>query len=139
MYPAFIIFGPVWSALPQRDPVHNLGVLLVSQILLNEQVAVVARRAFAQPRLVHQLCLFLNWQVLFSVIYALVTSKLNYCNVLCLGLLLTSIWKFQLVQNKRCRQLYALLEQCILHPCSASSLTPAFCIKCNFWTLIMGH
>lgn len=37
-------------ALPQTDPVHNLGVLLDSQLLLKEQLAVLARRAFAQPQ-----------------------------------------------------------------------------------------
>lgn len=36
------------DALSQTDPVHNLRVLLDSQVLLKEQVAVVIRGAFAQ-------------------------------------------------------------------------------------------
>lgn len=40
--------------------VHNLGVLPDSQLLLEEQVADVARRAFAQLWVVCQLSPFLN-------------------------------------------------------------------------------
>lgn len=47
-------FGPYWfqdyvgDALPQTDPVCNLGLFLDSQYLLDDQVALVARRVFAQ-------------------------------------------------------------------------------------------
>lgn len=38
--PSLVLDGVV---LPQTDPVHNLRVFLDSQLLLNEQIAVVAR------------------------------------------------------------------------------------------------
>lgn len=41
-------------ALPQMNPVHNLGVLLESWFLLEDPVPGVARRAFAQLRIVCQ-------------------------------------------------------------------------------------
>lgn len=44
----FAIFGSGWVALPQIDPIHNLDVLLDSQLLLKEQMAVLTRTAFAQ-------------------------------------------------------------------------------------------
>lgn len=41
--------------LPQTDPVHNLGFLLDSQLLLEGQMAVGAKRAFIQLHIVHKL------------------------------------------------------------------------------------
>lgn len=86
-------------ALPQTDPVHNLGVLLDSRLLLEEQVAAMARRAFAQLRVVHQLRPFLDRDALRTVTHALVISRIDYCNAFYMGLPLKSIRKLQLVQN----------------------------------------
>lgn len=69
----------------QDRPVHNLGVLLDLQLLLNKQVAVVARKAFAKLCVVFQLCSFLNQEFLNSVTQAPVISCLDYCNVLLCG------------------------------------------------------
>lgn len=82
-------------ALSQTDPVHRLGV--DSQLLFTEQMAVVARSAFAQLYLVPQLHLFLDWQVLVTITHVLVISRLDYDNVLYMGLPLKNIWKLLLV------------------------------------------
>lgn len=52
---AFAIFNSGGLAIPQTDPVYNLGVLLDLQLLLKEQVSVAARRAFVQLRVLYQL------------------------------------------------------------------------------------
>lgn len=62
--------------------VCNLGALLDSQFLLEEQVAVSASKAFAQLWVVHHFQLFLYQEFLCSAIQALVISCLDYCNVL---------------------------------------------------------
>ncbi|KAM6466454.1 uncharacterized protein PHA67_012250 [Liasis olivaceus] len=98
--PSLVLDG---VALPQTDPVHNLGVLLDSRLLLKEQVAVMAKRAFAQLRVVHQLHPFLDRESLQSVTHALVISHIDYCNALYMGLPLKSIRKLQLVQNAAVR------------------------------------
>lgn len=46
----FIIFVMDGLALAQVDPVHNLGVLLESWLLLKEQAVVEAKRTFAKLR-----------------------------------------------------------------------------------------
>ena len=61
---------------------RNLGVLLDSQLLLKEQVAVVARRALAQLCVVRQLYPFLDQEALQMVTHALVISHIDYCNAL---------------------------------------------------------
>lgn len=67
----FLVLGGV--ALPQTDPLYNLGILLDTGFMLNEQVAVMVRRSFAQLCFVYQLCLFLDEGALLMIIHALVT------------------------------------------------------------------
>lgn len=47
--PSLVIHG---VTLPQTDLVHNLGVLLYLQLLVKQQVAIMARKAFAQLQVV---------------------------------------------------------------------------------------
>lgn len=80
-------------ACPLKDQVRSLGVLL------DEQIAAVSRSTFHQPRPVYYLHTFLDKKDLTTVSPALVTSRLNFCNVLYVGLPLDMAQKLQLVQN----------------------------------------
>uniref|UniRef100_A0A8C7E7H9 Reverse transcriptase domain-containing protein n=1 Tax=Naja naja TaxID=35670 RepID=A0A8C7E7H9_NAJNA len=91
------------EVLPPVDRVHNLGVLLDSQLSLEEQVGAVTRGAFAEVCLVRQLCPYLNRDALRTVTHALVTSQINYCNALYMGLPLRTTRRLQLVQNAAAR------------------------------------
>lgn len=79
-------------ALPQTDLMHNLGVLLDLELLLKEEVVVVAQRAFAQHRSM-------------GPIPGLVCSAHTHScpghlpGSLYQGLPLNSIYKLQVVQN----------------------------------------
>ncbi|KAF7245648.1 Transcription factor SOX-6 [Varanus komodoensis] len=73
-------------ALPLKDRVHSLGVLLDLELSLEAQVMAVARRAFLQLQLIHQPCPYLEENCLATVTHALVTSSLDYCNTLYVGL-----------------------------------------------------
>lgn len=59
----------------------------------------VVRNALLQLLLVHQLHPFLDQGTLQRIIHALVTSQLNYYNMLCMGLSLKTTQIPQLVQN----------------------------------------
>ncbi|KAF7251593.1 Apoptosis-resistant E3 ubiquitin protein ligase 1 [Varanus komodoensis] len=61
-------------ALPLKDRVCSLGVLLDPEPSLEAQVMAVARSAFLQLWLIHQLCPFLENDCLATVTHALVTS-----------------------------------------------------------------
>ena len=50
--------------------------------------------AFHQLRLVAQLCPYLDRDNLASVVHALVTSKLDYCNALYVGLPLKTVQNY---------------------------------------------
>ncbi|KAF7246934.1 Transmembrane protease serine 12 [Varanus komodoensis] len=92
-------------ALPLRDKVRSLGVLLVPELSLEAQVTAVARSAFFQLRLIHQLRPYLEYDCLATVTHALVTSRLDFCNALYVGLPLKTVRILQLVQNRAARLL----------------------------------
>uniref|UniRef100_A0A803SUT5 Reverse transcriptase domain-containing protein n=1 Tax=Anolis carolinensis TaxID=28377 RepID=A0A803SUT5_ANOCA len=92
-------------ALPLKAQVRSLGVLLDSGLTLEAQVSAVAGRAFAQLKLVRQLRPYLEKSDLTRVVHALVTSRLDYCNALYVGLPLKTARKLQLVQRLAARLL----------------------------------
>ena len=65
-------------------------MLLDSSLSMDAHVSVVARSIFAQLKLVCQLHLFLEMSDLMT--YTLVTSGLDLCNTLYMGLPLESYW-----------------------------------------------
>ncbi|KAF7240380.1 Keratin, type II cytoskeletal 79 [Varanus komodoensis] len=92
-------------ALPLRDKVRSLGVLLDPELSLEAQVTVVARSAFLQLQLINQLRPYLEYDCLATVTHALVTSRLDFCNALYVGLPLKTVRTLQLVQNRAARLL----------------------------------
>ncbi|KAF7247602.1 Cytosolic 5'-nucleotidase 3A [Varanus komodoensis] len=93
------------ATLPLRDKVRSLGVLLDPELSLEAQVTAVARNAFLQLRLINQLRPYLEYDSLAMVTHALVTSRLDFCNVLYVGLPLKTVQTLQLVQNRAARLL----------------------------------
>ncbi|KAF7249944.1 Succinate--CoA ligase [GDP-forming] subunit beta, mitochondrial [Varanus komodoensis] len=73
-------------ALPLRDKVRSLGVLLDPELSLEAQVTAL--------RLIHQLRPYLEYDCLASVTHALVTSRLDFCNALYVGLPLKTLHWF---------------------------------------------
>ncbi|XP_058052944.1 uncharacterized protein LOC131205078 isoform X2 [Ahaetulla prasina] len=91
------------ESLAPRELVRSLGVLLDARLSLEEHLTAVARGAFYQVRLIRQLRPFLDRDSLCTVTHALVTSRLDYCNALYMGLPLKSTRRLQLVQNAAAR------------------------------------
>uniref|UniRef100_A0A803SZI2 ribonuclease H n=1 Tax=Anolis carolinensis TaxID=28377 RepID=A0A803SZI2_ANOCA len=89
--------------LPLKAQVRSLGVLLDSGLTLEAQVLAVAGRVFAQLKLVRQLRPYLEKSDLTMVVHVLVTSRLDYCNALYVGLPLKTVRKLQLVQRTAAR------------------------------------
>ncbi|KAF7239088.1 Sodium-dependent phosphate transporter 2 [Varanus komodoensis] len=87
------------------DKVRSLGVLLDPELSLEAQVTAVTRSAFLQLRLINQLRPYLEYDCLATVTHALVTSRLDFCNALYVGLPLKTVRTLQLVQNRAARLL----------------------------------
>ncbi|XP_053149256.1 uncharacterized protein LOC128343844 [Hemicordylus capensis] len=88
---------------PQKEQVRSLGVLLDPDLTIVSQVEAMARSAFYLFRLIRQLRPFLENNDLKTVVHQLVTSRLDYCNALYMGLPLYVVQKLQLVQNAAAR------------------------------------
>ncbi|KAF7254271.1 CMP-N-acetylneuraminate-beta-1,4-galactoside alpha-2,3-sialyltransferase [Varanus komodoensis] len=73
-------------ALPLKDRFRSLGVLLYPELSLEAQVTAVARSAFLQLQLIHQLRPYLEDDCLTTVTHTLVTSQLDFCNTLYVAL-----------------------------------------------------
>lgn len=80
-------------ALASNFTIHSLG------ILLDAPGAAVAHRFYHQLMQANQMQPFLDRRDLAVVTHALVTSRLEYFNPLCVGLPLKTTWKLQQVQN----------------------------------------
>ncbi|XP_078241606.1 uncharacterized protein LOC140704410 [Pogona vitticeps] len=89
--------------LPLKDRVRSLGVLLDPSLTLEAQVDSVSRGAFLQLRRIYQLRPYLDEQNLAAVTHALVTTRLDYCNALYVGLPLKTVRRLQLAQNRAAR------------------------------------
>uniref|UniRef100_A0A3B4GYQ8 Reverse transcriptase domain-containing protein n=1 Tax=Pundamilia nyererei TaxID=303518 RepID=A0A3B4GYQ8_9CICH len=90
-------FGPVANYL--TDTARNLGVFMDSSLKLDKQVSTVVKTSF------HQLCLiskakpYIPHKDMEKLIHAFITSRLDYCNSLYLGLQSSLLQRLQLVQN----------------------------------------
>ncbi|KAF7254152.1 Methylcrotonoyl-CoA carboxylase beta chain, mitochondrial [Varanus komodoensis] len=102
---SYAMISQLSDTLPLRDKVRSLGVLLDPELSLEAQVTAVARNAFLQLRLINQLRPYLEYDCLATVTHALVTSRLDFCNALYVGLPLKTVRTLQLVQNRAARLL----------------------------------
>ncbi len=100
--------------------VRNLGVILDSELCLTKQINTVVKNSFYQLRIISRLKSFLSFNDLEKVIHAFITSCLDYCNSLYLGLPQSSIARLQMVQNAATRLLTRAKETDRVTPILAS-------------------
>ncbi len=111
-----IIFGPskirnsIVSNLDSLTPyvtshARNLGVIFYSELCLEKQISSVVKNSYYQLRIISRLKSTLSFQDLEKVIHAFITSRLDYCNSLYLGLPKSLLARLQMVQNAAARLL----------------------------------
>ena len=83
--------------------VKNLGVTFDSGLKFDKQISSVVRTSFLQLRLLAKVKPPLSRQDLEKAIHAFISSRLDYCNALYVGLSQSSISRLQLVQNAAAR------------------------------------
>ncbi|KAF7234890.1 Vomeronasal type-2 receptor 26 [Varanus komodoensis] len=98
-------------ALPLRYRFSSLGVLHDPKLTLEAQVLDITRSTFHQLWLIYQLHHYLEDDCLVTVMHGLASSRLDFCNVLYIGLPLKTVWILQLVQN-RAASLLSGTEHC---------------------------
>ncbi|XP_061477657.1 uncharacterized protein LOC133382019 [Rhineura floridana] len=125
--------------LPLKEQVRSLGVLFGPSLSLEAQVASVARNAFYHLRFVAQLRPYLDSDNLASVVHALVTSRLDYCNALYVGLPLKTVRKLQLVQNAAARLLTRTRWSAHITPVLARLHWLPICFRARFKVLVLTY
>ncbi len=109
-----IVFGPSESSgsrsinLDYLAPftsscIKNLGVFWDQGLKFDKQINAVISSCFFQLRLLSKFKSFLSLKTLEIAIHALITTRLDYCNSLYLGISKSSIARLQLVQNAAAR------------------------------------
>ncbi len=82
-----------------RPFTRNLGVIFDSAFKFEKQISSVVKASFLQLRLLAKVKPYLPRKEFESVIHAFITSRLDYCNLLYVGLDQSSLQRLQLVQN----------------------------------------
>ncbi len=126
-----IIFGPskirnsIVSNLDSLTPyvtshARNLGVIFYSELCLEKQISSVVKNSYYQLRIISRLKSTLSFQDLEKVIHAFITSRLDYCNSLYLGLPKSLLARLQMVQNAAARLLTGAKKHDHITPILAS-------------------
>uniref|UniRef100_A0A669DV26 Reverse transcriptase domain-containing protein n=1 Tax=Oreochromis niloticus TaxID=8128 RepID=A0A669DV26_ORENI len=110
-----IIFGPNGPGVPPSDLgpltscvksiVTNLGVKFDTALKMDKQVNTVVRKSFFQLSQLSKVKPFISFCDLERVLHAFVTTRLDYCNGLYIGIDQASLSRLQMVQNAAARLL----------------------------------
>lgn len=85
--------------------VKNLGVILDSGLKLDRQVNQVVKSSFYQLRTLAKIKSILSVSNLEKVVHAFISTRLDYCNSIYMGISESSINRLQIVQNAAARVL----------------------------------
>ena len=89
--------------ITSTSSVKNLGVIFDSCMSMEQQVNSVSRSGYYQLRNIGHIRRYLTNNATKSLVNGLVTSRLDYCNVLLCGMPQTTLNKLQQVQNRAAR------------------------------------
>ena len=90
-------------SITSTSAVKNLGVIFDSNMSMQQQVNSVSRSGHYQLRNIGHIRRYLTNNATKSLVNGLVTSRLDYCNVLLCGMPQTTLNKLQQVQNTAAR------------------------------------
>ncbi len=82
-----------------KNSVRNLGVIINLTLSFDNQIKSVVKSSFYQLRMISRLKPILSFKDLETVIHAFITSRLDYCNSLYVGICQRHLSRLQIVQN----------------------------------------
>lgn len=110
--------GPLSSNL--HTHAKNLGVIYDSALKFDKQINSVVRGSFFQLRAIAKLKSFLSFKDLKIVLHGFISSRIDYCNSLYMGVSQSSLSRLQLVQNAAARLLTGTRKRDHISPILAS-------------------
>ena len=91
------------NSIPMSGQVQILGVILDSTMTLDGQIAATCRSSYMHIRRINTIRQYLTKDAVKTLTQSLVTSLLDYCNIIYNGLPMKSIKILQLTQNAAAR------------------------------------
>lgn len=88
-----------------KPSVTNLGLIFDSALKFDKQISAVVKSSFFQLRLLSKAKSFLTFAEFERVIHLFISSRLDYCNSLYIGMSQSNISRLQMVQNAAARLL----------------------------------
>jgi len=119
-----------------KSMVTNLGVKLDSDFNLEKQINSVVKASFFQLRQITKLKPFLSFKDLERVIHAFITTRLDYCNSLYVGVNQATLYRLQIVQNAAARLLTGTRKREHIMPVLASLHWLPVCFRIQFKILL---
>ena len=101
---------------PSIGPVKNLGSWFDSNLTMNGHINKSSGTCFYHLHNIRRIRKYLTREATESLIHALITSKIDYCNSLLYGLPTSQINKFQRVQNAAARLITGSSKFCHVTP-----------------------
>lgn len=95
--------GPLSHSL--KPVVSNLGIKIDPELKMDQQISAVVKSSFFKLRQLAKIKSILSRQHFEIVIHAFITTRLDYCNALYIGVSETALYRLQLVQNAAARLL----------------------------------
>ncbi len=103
-----------------KNSVRNLGVIIDSTLSFDNQIKSVVKSSFYQLRMISRLKPILSFKDLETVIHAFITSRLDYCNSLYVGICQRHLSRLQIVQNAAARLLTGMKKRDHITPVLSS-------------------
>ena len=87
------------SSIPISSQVKRLDVTLDSTMTIDGQIAATCRKSYMHIRRINTIRQYLTNDAVKTLTQSLLTSRLDYCNIIYNGLLMKSFKRLQLTQN----------------------------------------
>ena len=100
---SFNSFNFAGSTISSSNSVRNLGVIFEPDLSLSKHISSVVKSSHYTIRQIRKIRSSLDFDSAVCLGYALVSSKLDFCNSLFFGLPQSSVRKLQVVQNSLAR------------------------------------
>ena len=115
------------NVVPLSESICNIGVTFDTSLSFDKHINNISRDCNFYLRNLHRIKTFLNQDTLLTLIHAMITSRVDYCNSIFTGLPKKHLKKLQLILNRAARLIFSVSPR--------DRITP-YLIKLHWLTII---
>ena len=127
------------NSIPMSGQVKILGVTLDSTMTLDCQIAATCRSSYMHIRRINTIRQYLTNDAVKTLTQSLVTSRLDYCNIIYNGLPMKSIKRLQLTQNAAARLIRRIKKRAHITPVLRDLHWLPVVKRCQFKILVFTY